>query len=86
MDAAPAEKIMLLNYRKRKNSALFVGVLTVFLIIFSSPARAELSREEEATIEVFERVSPSVVFIKNAALQWDWFSTHQKLERFCYRL
>jgi S1-C subfamily serine protease len=32
--------------------------------------------EEEATIKVFQEASPSVVFIKNASLQWDWFSTY----------
>ncbi|HBR15095.1 MAG TPA: 2-alkenal reductase [Candidatus Omnitrophica bacterium] len=36
---------------------------------------AGLSPEEQTTIETFERVSPSVVFIKNASVQWDWFST-----------
>jgi S1-C subfamily serine protease len=35
-----------------------------------------LQSDEEATINVFERVSPSVVFIKNASLQWDWFSSY----------
>lgn len=33
-----------------------------------------LMPEEESTIKVFKDVSPSVVFIKNASLQWDWFS------------
>lgn len=37
---------------------------------------SELQQDEKALIEVFERVSPSVAFIKNAALQWDWFSTY----------
>ena len=36
----------------------------------------KLQQEEEELIQVFERISPSVVFIKNAALQWDWFSTY----------
>jgi len=47
-------------------------------VAFFSPALAESSLQEgeKATIEVFQRVSPSVVFIKNASLQWDWFSTN----------
>jgi len=37
---------------------------------------AVLLEEEQQTIDIFERVSPSVVFIKNAAVQWDWFSSN----------
>lgn len=40
------------------------------------PCAAQLSEEEKATVEIFERASPSVVFIKNAFLQWDWFSAY----------
>ncbi len=35
---------------------------------------AGLSAEEQATIDIFNKTSPSVVFIKNAALQWDWLA------------
>lgn len=54
------------------------GILPALCIICALPlcAEAGLQADEQATIEVFERVSPSVVFIKNAALQWDWFSTY----------
>ncbi len=37
---------------------------------------SHLQEDEKRTIEVFENISPSVVFIKNAALQWDWFSAN----------
>ena len=45
-------------------------------VALPSNVQAGLQDEENALIEVFERVSPSVVFIKNAALQWDWFSAY----------
>ena len=46
-------------------------------ILFLSPLiNAEaLQTEEDVLINVFEKASPSVVFIKNASLQWDLFST-----------
>ncbi len=34
----------------------------------------QLNAEEQVTVSIFEQVSPSVAFIKNAALQVDWFS------------
>ncbi|MCA9409230.1 MAG: trypsin-like peptidase domain-containing protein [Candidatus Omnitrophica bacterium] len=37
--------------------------------------KTDLSSDEQRTIDIFEKTAPSVVFIKNAALQWDWFST-----------
>ncbi|HSA31319.1 MAG TPA: trypsin-like peptidase domain-containing protein [Candidatus Omnitrophota bacterium] len=46
----------------------------VFVFLWAAVAVAELSESENALIGVFEKASPSVVFIKNAALQWDWFS------------
>lgn len=52
-------------------SLFFVSLLGV------ERARVEagsLSVEEKENIEVFESYSPSVAFIKNAGLQWDWFS------------
>ncbi|MCM8774927.1 MAG: trypsin-like peptidase domain-containing protein [Candidatus Omnitrophica bacterium] len=40
-----------------------------------TPPPAELGADERATIEIFEKMSPSVVFIKNAALvQFGFFS------------
>lgn len=42
---------------------------------FSSVCEA-LSLEEEDTIKIFEKSSESVVFIKNASLAWDWFSSY----------
>ncbi len=42
--------------------------------VLAGQVRADLLPEEKVFTEIFERVSPSVVFIKNAALQWDWFS------------
>ncbi|MBN2490078.1 MAG: trypsin-like peptidase domain-containing protein [Planctomycetes bacterium] len=36
-------------------------------------ARAELAADEQATIQLFERVSPAVVFITSVAVQRDWF-------------
>lgn len=34
----------------------------------------QLNAQEQVTVSIFEQVSPSVAFIKNAALQVDWFS------------
>lgn len=39
-----------------------------------SPTASTLEPEEEKRIAIFEKVSPSVVFIKNSSLQWDIFS------------
>lgn len=49
--------------------ALIIGCARV------QETEAKLLSEEEQTIKIFEEVSPSVVFIKNAALQWNWFTT-----------
>ncbi len=59
----------------RRHLSFFV-VVGLSVSIFSGTAEAELQQEEKALIDVFERVSPSVTFIKNASLQWDWFSTY----------
>ncbi len=45
-------------------------------LLCSVVGEASLQPDEEATIKVFEQTSASVVFIKNASLQWDWFSTY----------
>jgi len=66
---------LLSDYLKRTHKWIFIFVVSS-LVLFSSCAQADLQTDENATIEVFERVSPSVVFIKNASLQWDWFSTY----------
>ncbi len=39
-----------------------------------APAPSELGADERATIEVFKKISPSVVYITNAALRRDYFS------------
>ncbi len=48
--------------------------LGLCLLTSSVACAGELSAEEKKTIQLFETVSPSVAFIKNASLQWDWFS------------
>lgn len=65
---------MLSNCRRK---FLKVTLLVTFLsLIFQGSVDAKLQSDEEATIKVFEQISPSVAFIKNASLQWDWFSTY----------
>jgi len=44
------------------------------LAVFSFSCEAKLQPDEEATIAIFEQASPSVAFIKNEAVQVDWFS------------
>lgn len=46
------------------------------MIVPAITVEGNLLPEEQAKVDVYQRVSPSVVFIKNAALQWDWFSTY----------
>lgn len=50
--------------------------LAVYLLALSAPAAfaSQLRPEEKRNIEMFNRTSKSVVFIKNSAIQWDWFS------------
>lgn len=51
--------------------------MLAWLSFSGSPAAAlDLQPDELATIAVFERTSPSVVSIKNASLQWDWYSAN----------
>ncbi len=66
---------MLLDCLRKTHKRTFF-VIVLFLAIMPFCAEAELQPDEQETIEVFERVSPSVVFIKNASLQLDWFSTY----------
>ncbi len=57
---------------------IMIRVIVVFCLgicLAPGSAGAGLTADEERTVELFETVSPSVVFIKNAALQWDWFSS-----------
>ncbi|VAX35677.1 HtrA protease/chaperone protein [hydrothermal vent metagenome] len=54
---------------------ILIGVCCSLLLTANHESLAALQPEEEALINVFEKVSPAVVFIKNAALQWDLFST-----------
>ena len=52
-----------------------VGIVCFFFLGFQSPCHAiQLQIEEQSTIDVFEKISPSVAFIKNASLQLDLFS------------
>lgn len=46
----------------------------VCLCLMAAPVRAQLTEHEQRVIQIFDHAAPSVVFIKNAALQWDWFS------------
>ncbi|MEA3307300.1 MAG: trypsin-like peptidase domain-containing protein [Elusimicrobiota bacterium] len=46
----------------------------ILLHIFISFASAQLLPTEKKTIKVFSKTSKSVAFIKNASVQWDWFS------------
>ncbi len=43
-------------------------------VVFS--AEAGFSKNEQNVIDVFKNTTPSVAFIKNATLQWDWFGTN----------
>lgn len=52
----------------------FILLLVSFYFLFNIMVNAELLPEEEALINVFEKASPSVAFIKNAALTLDWYS------------
>lgn len=65
---------MLLIYPGRHRK--FLALLCAGLLSFPVLGHARLLPEEEATIKVFQEASPAVVFIKNASLQWDWFSTY----------
>lgn len=67
---------MLSDCRKRIYKRFFILLGVMSLSVSRAPLAAALQADEQATIEVFERASPSVVFIKNASLQWDWFSTN----------
>lgn len=59
------------------NSKIFMRIVLIGgLFCFSAPACGALSPEETNNIQIFEEVSGSVVFIKNASLEWDWFSSY----------
>jgi len=53
------------------------GAILVLAILSLCPGpalAADLLSEEKAAIEIFEKASPSVAFIKNADLKWNWYS------------
>jgi len=66
--------LLLQCLRKKYNNIFILALLSA--VIFPVTVNAGLQADEQTTIEVFERASPSVVFIKNASLQSDWFSTY----------
>jgi S1-C subfamily serine protease len=52
-------------------------LLILSLIVSCSPNQSQKTAflsDEQATIDLFAEVSPSVVFIKNASVRWNWFS------------
>ncbi|MGE0268782.1 MAG: S1C family serine protease [Candidatus Omnitrophota bacterium] len=57
---------------------LLIGVILLAAACEKSPDprgfKTVIKSDEEMNIAIFESVSPSVAFIKNAALQVDWFS------------
>lgn len=72
---------MLFDYLKKPLNivmgfALVLGLMGVSTFVKPNSVDAKLQSDEQATIEMFERVSPSVAFIKNASVQWDWFSSY----------
>lgn len=67
---------MLSDYLKKVNRSFAVFIVLSLLLGRPIFAETSLQPDEQATVDVFERVSPAVVFIKNASLQLDWFSTY----------
>jgi len=57
-----------------RNKCSFLLVAGALLASASASCAGKLTSDEEATIAIFEKASPSVVFIKNAAVQVDWFN------------
>ncbi len=52
-----------------------IGIVCFLFLGSQSLCHAiQLQTEEQSTIDVFEKISPSVVFIKNASIQLDLFS------------
>jgi S1-C subfamily serine protease len=61
-----------------KQNNFFIFYILLFISILLYPYKtcsAQLLKEEQVLIDVFKDRAPSVAFIKNASLQWDWFST-----------
>lgn len=56
--------------------ARFAAVVAATILISACSAQADLAEHEKAVINVFKETTPSVAFIKNATLQWDWFGTN----------
>jgi len=62
----------------KKYKKQFLSLTGAFLLIifgFVCGCIAQPDYEEQRAIKVFERVSPGVVFIKNAAIKWNIFTT-----------
>jgi len=57
-----------------KFQVIIFSMILVLIPLQPKVSWGELWDEEKATIQLFENTSPSVVFIKNASIQWDWFS------------
>jgi len=60
----------------KKINHFYIGIIWLALTVFFQSCGSRLESQEKSTIKVFEDVSPSVAFIKNAALGWDWFGTN----------
>jgi S1-C subfamily serine protease len=58
--------------KKKLSGIMLLILLQLFFITANSPAA--LQAQEERLIQLFQDVSPSVVFIKNASIRWDLFS------------
>ncbi len=52
----------------------YVSLITVLLTIGVVRAQERLLEDERNTIDVFEKVSPAVVFITSKSVQWDFWS------------
>ena len=60
--------------RRRNKFSLTLLVAGIFFVAVCAVSSADLLPSEQATISIFKKNAPSVVFIKNASLQWDWFT------------
>jgi S1-C subfamily serine protease len=65
---------MILSSRFPRNKVSPLLAAALILASASACSAGKLTTDEMATIAVFEEASPSVVFIKNAAVQVDWFN------------
>ncbi|MCD4779713.1 MAG: trypsin-like peptidase domain-containing protein [Candidatus Omnitrophica bacterium] len=58
--------------KQKYTGVMFLMLLQFVFVVSNSPAA--LQAQEERMIQIFQDVSPSVVFIKNSSVQWDLFS------------